>query len=86
VAIRQLHKDNLEVYGARKIHAELIRKNVKVARCTVERLMRAEGLRGITRDKTRKTTVSHGAETHGRPTSSSGGSSPRLPTSCGWRT
>jgi putative transposase len=34
-----------------------------VARCTVERLMRAEGLRGISREKTRKTTTSEGAET-----------------------
>ncbi len=34
-----------------------------MARCTVERLMRAEGLRGISREKTRKTTISEGAET-----------------------
>lgn len=41
------HKANLGVYGARKIHAELNREGVPVARRTVERLMRAEGLRGI---------------------------------------
>ncbi len=35
----------------------------KVARCTVERLMKAEGLRGIKREKTRKTTLSVGAQT-----------------------
>ena len=57
------HKANLGVYGARKIHAELNRKGIKVARCTVERLMRAEGLRGIPREKTRKTTIGDGAET-----------------------
>ena len=57
------HKANLGVYGARKIHAELNRQGVAVARCTVERLMKAEGLRGIPRDKTRTTTVSHGAQT-----------------------
>ena len=34
-----------------------------VARCTVERLMRAAGLRGIPREKTRKTTIGDGAET-----------------------
>lgn len=61
--IRQVHKDNLGVYGARKIHAELNRKDVDVARCTVERLMRAEGLQGISREKTRKTTVAEGAAT-----------------------
>jgi putative transposase len=34
-----------------------------VARCTVERLMRAAALRGIAREKTRKTTIGDGAET-----------------------
>jgi putative transposase len=61
--IRTAHKANLGVYGARKIHAELNREGVKVARCTVERLMRAEGLRGIPRERTRKTTIGDGAET-----------------------
>ncbi|WP_372360462.1 IS3 family transposase [Agilicoccus flavus] len=61
--IRTAHKVNLGVYGARKIHAELNREGVTVARCTVERLMRAEGLRGIAREKTRKTTIGDGAET-----------------------
>ncbi|WP_425309671.1 IS3 family transposase [Ammonicoccus fulvus] len=61
--IKVAHKANLGVYGARKIHAELNRKGVEVARCTVERLMRAEGLRGITREKTRKTTIVEGAQT-----------------------
>ena len=61
--IKVAHKANLGVYGARKIHAELGREGVKVARCTVERLMRAEGLRGIPREKTRKTTLGDGGET-----------------------
>lgn len=61
--IRAVHAENLGVYSARKVHAELRRKGHRVARCTVERLMRAQGLRGITREKTRKTTPSHGAET-----------------------
>ncbi len=64
--IAAAHRANLGVYGVRKIHAELVRKNVTVARCTVERLMRAEGLRGIAREKSRRTTISDGAET-GRP-------------------
>lgn len=62
-AIRKVHTDNIGVYGARKVYAELNREGTKVARCTVERLMRAEGLRGIRREKTRKTTHSEGAET-----------------------
>jgi putative transposase len=44
--IRKAHADNIGVYGARKIYAELVRNQVTVARCTVERLMRSEGLRG----------------------------------------
>jgi hypothetical protein len=61
--IKTAHKANLGVYGARKIHAVLNRGGVSVARCTVERLMRAEGLRGIPREKTRRTTFGDGAET-----------------------
>ncbi|WP_240937878.1 IS3 family transposase [Nocardioides sp. JQ2195] len=61
--IKVAHKANLGVYGARKIHAELNREGIPVARCTVERLMRAEGLRGIPREKTRRTTIGDGAET-----------------------
>ena len=44
--IRVVHKANLGVYGARKIHAALNREGVEVARCTVERLMRAAGVKG----------------------------------------
>jgi transposase InsO family protein len=47
----------------RKIHAALNREGVEVARCTIERLMRAEGLQGVRRDKSRKTTFGDGAET-----------------------
>ncbi|MGT2464172.1 IS3 family transposase [Sinomonas atrocyanea] len=54
--IRQVHQDNYGVYGARKVHAELRRQDVDVARCTVERLMRAEGLRGVSRAKGARTT------------------------------
>ncbi len=66
VDIRAAHAANLGVYGARKVHAQLNRQDVKVARCTVERLMRAHGLRGTAREKTRKTTIGDGAES-GRP-------------------
>lgn len=62
-AITAAHAANLGVYGARKIHAELNREGIRVARCTVERLMKAEGLRGICREKTRTTTVTQGAQT-----------------------
>lgn len=61
--ITRVHTDNLGVYGARKVWHELTREGLIVARCTVERLMRAAGLRGIPREKTRKTTIGDGAET-----------------------
>ena len=61
--IVKAHHDNLGVYGARKIHAELNRQGTTVARCTVERLMKAKGLRGIRREKGRRTTIGEGAET-----------------------
>ena len=58
VAIRQVHADNYGgVYGVRKIHAELNRRGHRIARCTVHRLMRAEGLRGISRAKGPRTTI-----------------------------
>lgn len=61
--ILTLHTKNLGVYGAWKVHAELVRTGHRVARCTVERLIRAEGLRGIPRAKSAFTTRSGGAET-----------------------
>ena len=55
--IRRVHADNYGVYGVRKMHAELNRRGHRIARCTVHRLMRAEGLRGISRAKGPRTTV-----------------------------
>jgi transposase InsO family protein len=57
-------EENFCVYGARKVWRQLQREGFAVARCTVERLMRAMGLRGAVRGKRVKTTtVAHeGAE------------------------
>lgn len=44
------------VYGIRKIHAELNRGFAPVARCTVERLCRDLGVRGLVRGKYPRTT------------------------------
>ena len=44
-------KDNRKLYGARKIWHILLRDNQDVARCTVERLMRHLGLKGVLRGK-----------------------------------
>ncbi len=55
--IKQVWEKNFSVYGVRKVWRELIRKGTKVARCTVERLMREMGLEGVRRGKKFKTTV-----------------------------
>ena len=39
--IRRVHEENFGVYGARKVWRQLGREAFVVARCTVERLMRA---------------------------------------------
>jgi len=44
--IERVWQANLQVYGVRKIWRQLRREGIKVARCTVERLMHAQGLRG----------------------------------------
>ncbi|RZS35674.1 helix-turn-helix protein [Corticibacter populi] len=47
----------MQVYGADKVWRQLAREGVAVARCTVERLMRKLGLRGVMRGKVVRTTV-----------------------------
>jgi len=49
--IQRVWDDNLQVYGARKVWRQLLREGWTVARCTVERLMRAMGLRGAVRGR-----------------------------------
>jgi putative transposase len=58
VEIARVHAQNFGVYGARKVWRQLCREGVRVARCTVERLMRDLGLEGVRRGKTRRTTTS----------------------------
>jgi putative transposase len=47
--IRQTHKDNFEAYGYRKLWKTLRRAGETAPRCQVQRLMRADGLRGAKR-------------------------------------
>jgi putative transposase len=49
--IRRVFDDNRGVYGADKVWAQLNRENIRVARCTVERLMRVLGLSGARRGR-----------------------------------
>ena len=50
-AIQRVWDDNDQVYGSRKVWKHLRRDGHQVARCTVERLMRDMGLRGVTRGR-----------------------------------
>ena len=54
--IRRVWHANREVYGADKVWLQMHREDIPVARCTVERLMRVTGLRGVVRGKSVKTT------------------------------
>jgi putative transposase len=55
--VERVWKENFGVYGARKVWRQLLREGFDVARCTVERLMRAMGLRGVVRGRKVKTTI-----------------------------
>ena len=55
--IQRVWDDNFQVYGVRKVWRQLIREGWKVARCTIERLMRQMGLQGATRGKSFKVTT-----------------------------
>ena len=55
--IQRVWDTHLQVYGADKVWKQLQREGIPVARCTVERLMRRLGLRGVRRGKVVRTTV-----------------------------
>ena len=63
--IERVWKENFGAYGARKVWHQLGREGTEVARCTVERLMRAMGLQGVVRGRKHKTTIAD--ETAPRP-------------------
>ena len=56
--IQRVWHANMQVYGADKVWMQMNREGVAVARCTVERLMRRLGLRGVIRGKVVRTTIS----------------------------
>lgn len=58
LASRRVWNENFQVYGVRKVWRPLGREGIDVARCTVARLMRQMGLKGATRGKAVRTTIS----------------------------
>jgi putative transposase len=61
--ITRIWNEQRRVYGADKVWAQLRREGIQVARCTVERLMRGLGIRGVVRGKTVRTTFPDEAAT-----------------------
>src|SRR5690554_236232 len=53
--VKRVHRESRYRYGARKVWLQLAREGIQVARCTVERLMRLEGLQGVRRGGKRTT-------------------------------
>lgn len=56
--IDRVFRGNYAVYGVRKVWRQMKREGFDVARCTVARLMKAQGLQGVIRGKSVRTTVS----------------------------
>ncbi|WP_249439245.1 IS3 family transposase, partial [Escherichia coli] len=59
--IQCVYDENHQVYGVHKVWHQLLREGIRVARCTVARLMAAMGLAGVLRGKKVRTTISRKA-------------------------
>ena len=57
VEVERVFRENLCVYGARKVWKQLLREGHETARCTVARLMSGRGLCGVTRKRSFKVTT-----------------------------
>ena len=55
--IGRVWQANRRVYGVRKVWRQLAREGIPTARCTVERLMRVDGLEGVVRGRRVRTTI-----------------------------
>ena len=55
--IKRVHENSFGLYGSRKVWHQLRREGIKVAKWTVERLMRSMGVTGVRRGKKTITTV-----------------------------
>ncbi|WP_434006372.1 IS3 family transposase [Escherichia coli] len=59
--IQRVYDENHKVYGVRKVWRQLLREGIRVARCTVARLMAVMGLAGVLRGKKVRSTISRKA-------------------------
>ena len=81
--IERVWQANMQVYGADKVWRQLAREGTLVARCSVERLMRRLGLRGVMRGKVVRTTIADSTRRHARWTGSTGSSAQSGRINCG---
>jgi putative transposase len=65
--IHRVYTENYSVYGARKVWLQLNREGHRVARCTVERIMRERGWRGAIRGTVKRTTTPDASAADWRP-------------------
>ena len=56
--IEHVWQVNMRVYGADKVWKQMNREGLRIARCTVERLMKRLGIEGVRRGKVVRTTTS----------------------------
>jgi len=54
--IKRVWQANMQVHGVAKVWKQISREGIAVARCTVARLMKLQGLRGVMRGKHIRTT------------------------------
>jgi transposase InsO family protein len=80
IHIGRVWSENLFVYGAAKVWAQLNNEGIRVARCTVERLMRDMGLSGARRGRAWRPRPTADTPMTGHQTWSTGGSPRRHPT------
>jgi len=55
--VKRVWQANRQVYGVPKVWKQLNREGITVARCTVQRLMKLQGLHGVRRGKRIRTTI-----------------------------
>ena len=55
--MRRVFNENFGVYGVRKVWRQMQREGFDVARCTISRLMKAMGLKGVVRGRSVRTTI-----------------------------
>lgn len=55
--IKRVCESNMQVYGVPKVWKQMNREGIAVARCTVGRLVKLQGLRGTVRGKRIRTTI-----------------------------